>query len=278
MTGTKTRGVLVFSIIVFTVVAALAFPFADVHAAPTTITAYESQYPVIIVNAYQPSQWRDTPTLNETTSGMTFAAKQNGTGWFFLMIWNQSSYCSDLYCFGGIELGHLNNSQPMGSHSTPTIMILASRSFNGKVDEFVSTGEATPTSVEQDGYKTQSTCGLSFTNNQYVVQCYRPFKLTNASPYDFPTLGTGSIIEIGFAVGEFSAPGKHLATDMSIYQLTFSNQTYGGTSTGSSSTSASTTSTTSSPPTTATPSVLDYSAELATIVAGFLVIVFIAMW
>jgi hypothetical protein len=217
--------------------------------APTTITAYQSQFAVNVKGAYQPSQWGDTPIISEPTSGMTFAVKQNGTGWLFLMMWKQSSsslYCSDQYCFGGIELGHLNNSQPMGSPTTPTMMILGSTSFSSGVDEFIATGEATPVSVESEGYATQSVCGLALAGGTYTAQCYRPFKLSNASPYDFPTLGVGSTIELGFAVGEFSDPGLHAATDMSTYVLTFSGQTYTASSTSSTSSSSSSQSSSSS--------------------------------
>ncbi len=224
----------------------LAGPLQMVSAQPTTITAYKSQIPVNVSSPYQPSQWTDTPSFTEPTSGMTFAVKQNGTGWLFLMIWQQSSvYCYDEYCFGGIELGHMNNTQPMGSPTTPTIMILVSTAFKGGVDEFIATGEQTPVSVESEGYKTQSTCGLTTSGSTYTAVCYRPFKLDDASPYDFPTLGVGSTVEIGFAVGEFSAPGDHSATDMSTYALTFSNQTYGAAVSSSSTASSSMTSSTS---------------------------------
>jgi hypothetical protein len=167
------------------------------------------------------------PLISETYSGMIVAFKQNGTGLLFLLMWNQSStYCFDKYCFGGIELGHLNNTAEMGSPSTPTIMILVSPAFNRSVDEFILTGEQTPETVESAGYKTQSTCNLGTSGSEYTAECYRPFSLSDASPSDFPNLGVGSTIEIGFAVGEFSKPGTHMATDMSTYTLTISGQTY----------------------------------------------------
>lgn len=271
-------------------------PSARVDAAPTTITVYKSQYPVDVSGAYQPSQWADTPTITDPTSGMTFAVKQNGTGWLFLMVWNQSqAYCYDAGCFGGIELANLSNSFAMGSPSSPTIMILTSTSFKGSVDEFVSKGEQTPSTVESLGYRTQSVCGLNVSGGQYTAQCYRPFTLTDASPYDFPTLGPGSTIEIGFAVGEFTSPGDHAATDMTAYVLTFSNQTYTpsvsssttsvsqsasanstSVTTVASTSSSTTASTTISPP--AGPNVLYYALELATIVVGFSLIILIVLW
>ena len=105
-------------------VLAFILPVQNVSAQPTTITAYKSQYAVNVNSAYQPSQWTDTSTINVAAAGMTFAAKQNGTGWLFLMTWQQSKiYCTDEYCFGGIELGYLNNTQPMGGSTTPTVMI-----------------------------------------------------------------------------------------------------------------------------------------------------------
>lgn len=274
----------------------------EVHAQPaTTITAYQAQIPVNVKAPYNPSDWTDTMTFTEPTSGMTFAAKQNGTGWLFLMKWGTSiPYCQDQSCFGGIELGHLNNTSPMGSPSTITIMILASQSFTGGVDEFISQGEETPSPVESYGYATQSVCGLAFASNEYTVQCYRPFVLANASPYDFPNLGVGSTIEIGFAVGEFSNPGDHAASDMSTYLLTFSDQTYTAPSTSTStsiststssstasssstsSTASSTTSTTSSTSTKSTttsaaPSAATYEEELAVIVVGYSVLIIVVL-
>jgi hypothetical protein len=105
-------------------------------------------------------------------------------------------------------------------------MILVSPSFNGSVDEFISKGEVTPTPVEQDGYKTQTTCGLVYANGQYTAECYRPFKLADASPYDFPNLGVGSNIEVGFAVGLFTQPGDHVALGPSTQHLSITNQTF----------------------------------------------------
>ncbi len=208
--------------------------------AQTTITAYQATIPVNVNQAYSPSQWSDTPQIYEPDSQMTVAFKQNGTGLLFLMRWATSTVCTDSACFGGIEFGHLNNTQPMGSSTTPTIMILASTSFKGNVDEFISEGEETPESVEAAGYTTQSVCGLTLAGNQYTVECYRPFALHNASPYDFD-LAVGSTVEIGFSVGEFTNPGEHNASDMSTYVLTISNQTYTAPSTTSSSSTPSTT-------------------------------------
>ena len=214
--------------------------------APTTVTAYKSSIAVNVKGTYSASQWTDTAMLTDPTSGITFAVKQNGTGWLFLLIWKQSSfYCNDTNCFGGIELGYPNNTQVMGGPTTPTIMILSSPSFKGGVDEFVSAGEQTPSTVESLGYKTQSVCGLTVASGVYTAECYRPFTLSGASPYDFPKLGVGSSIELGFAVGEFNNPGDHAATDMSTYVLTFSASTYSGTTTSSSSTTSSSTTTSS---------------------------------
>ena len=74
--------------------------------------------------------------------------------------------------------------------------------------------------MESQGYRTQSTCSLALSGTTYTGQCFRPLKLDNSSPYDpFPALVAGSSIEIGFAVGEFSSPGQHAATDMNTYVL-----------------------------------------------------------
>ncbi len=242
MTRAKFGGVLAALIAI--VILTMAFNVGTAAGAPTTITAYKSTIAVNVKSPYQASQWTDTQTFDEPNSGMTFAVKYNSTGWLFLMQWKQSAnVCTDQYCFGGIELGNLTNTQPMGSLTTPTIMILASTSFTGGIDEFVSTGEMTPTSVQSSGYSVQTTCGTASSGTQYTAVCYRPFKLTNASPHDFPTLGVGSTIEIGFALGEFSNPGDHYASDMSTYVLTFSASTY--TSTTSTTSTASSTSSTS---------------------------------
>lgn len=179
---------------------------------------------------------------------MNVAFKHNSTGLFILMQWSQNpSTCTDQYCYGGIEFGYLNNTGPMGDTATPTVMLLLSTSFTGGYDEFISKAEATPTSVESDGYKTQSTCALKLSGTSYTAECYRPFTLSNASPYDpFPGLVAGSPLEVAFAVGEFDAPGDHAASDMSTYVLTLSNQTFSATSTSSSSTSSQSSATISS--------------------------------
>jgi hypothetical protein len=114
----------------------------------------------------------------------------------------------------------------MGTADTPTIMILASSSFKGNVQEFISTGDAAPLPVEANGYKTQTVCALNLVGETYTAECYRPFTLSNPSPYDF-NLTVGTTVEIGFAVGDCaSQSGNHLATDMLTYTLTFSSQTY----------------------------------------------------
>ena len=209
--------------------------------ATTSIIAYKAQIPVTINGAISPSQWSDTPQITEPTSGITYAFKQNGTGLLFLLEWQQSStYCYDKWCFGGIEISNQSNYGEMGSASTPTVMILLSQGFQKGYDEFISMGDTTPTPVEQDGYATQSVCALNVTNGSYAAECYRPFHLVNASPYDpFTVLVSGSPIEIAFAVGEFSSPGLHQATDMSTYTLTLSNQTYSAPATTSTSTATS---------------------------------------
>lgn len=221
-------------------------------AQPTALTAYKAQTPVTLDGVVSPGEWTDTPSFYEPVSQMTVAFKQNGTGLLFLMQWAKSGPCVDQACFGGVEFGFLNNTGAMGSPTTPTLMVLASPSFTGNVDEFISTGELTPETVEAAGYSTQSVCGLGFANGNYTAECYRPFALHNAWPDDpFPSLAAGNTIEVGFAVGEFTSPGDHDATDMSSYTLTLSNQTYSPPSTTSSSTSittsevSSTTSTTS---------------------------------
>ena len=116
-------------------------------------------------------------------------------------------------------------------------MILASQSFSGNIDEFVSTGPFTPATVESQGYSTQSTCGLTLSGTSYTATCYRPFATSNASPGDVK-LAVGSTVELGFAVGEFNHPGVHAATTMQSYVLSISSQQ----------TSGSTSSTTITPP------------------------------
>jgi hypothetical protein len=256
-------------------------------SAATTVTVYQSQHPVTLDGVIQPGEWSDTPLVTDPTSDLTYAFKQNGTGLLFLMQWSESIACPT--CFAGIELGHPNNTAAMGSPSTPTMMILASPSFKGNVDDFVSTGEFTPTPVEQDGYATQTTCGLTYTGGVYTAECYRPFKLSDASPYDF-NFSVGSTAELGFAVGVFTQPGDHLATDMSTYELSITNQTYTSTSTTSSqsagptSSSASTTSATSTVGssasnvvTTAPTAASTYAEELLVMAVGFSVLILVAL-
>jgi len=254
-------------------------------SAVTTVPVYQSQHPVTLDGLIQPGEWSDTPIVTDTSSGFTYAFKQNGTGLLFLMQWSESIACPT--CFGGIELGHQNNKAVMGSPSTPTIMILASPSFKGNVDDFVSTGEFTPIPVEQDGYTTQTTCGLDYAGGGvYTAEGYRPFKLNNASPYDF-NFTLGSTAELGFAVGVFTQPGDHLATDMSTYVLSITNQTYSSTSTTSTaptSSSASTNSTTSTAGSTASAIVTTspttastYAEELLVVAIGFSVLILVTL-
>ena len=187
----------------------------------STFTAYKSQLAVNVKAAYVASQWSDTVTTTEPTSGMTVAFKQNTTGLIFLMQWSTSNDCSNAACYGGIELGPSTNTAPMGSTGTPTTMILASSSFPGSVNEFISTGTFTPPSVTASGYAVQTTCGLTVTGTTYTAICYRPFSGANASPAEV-TLAVGSTLELGFAVGEFNQPGTHAATDMQSYTLLIS--------------------------------------------------------
>jgi len=193
-----------------------------------TIPAYKAQYPVSLDGMVQPGEWNDTPTISISIAGIAAAFKQNGTGLLFLLEWNASSiFCYDQACFGGVEFGNVNNTGAMGTGTTPTIMLLLSQSFKGGYDEFISTAESTPSPVEASGYATQSTCGFTVSNGVYTAECYRPFHLARASPSDpFYSLAAGSPIELGFALGEFSQPGLHEATDMSTYLLSLSNQTY----------------------------------------------------
>ena len=270
----------------------------------TVITATSAQIPVNIGAAYSPSEWTDTQMITISTVGMTVGFKFNSTGLLFLMQWaNGGLDCSSQSCFGGIELGFLNNTAVMGSALTPTIMVLASPSFKGNYDEFISAGASTPSTVESHSYKSQSTCSLGLSGSTYTAQCYRPFKLNGASPYDpFPSLIAGSSIEIGFAVGAFANPGQHAATNMNSYTLVLgpaasttsttttssSSATGSSASTGSSqsttsTTSTTTTSTTSQTSTTSTqttpagPNVSSYWEELAIVVIGFSVFLLIVM-
>lgn len=207
--------------------------------AVTTVTAYQSQHSVSLDGVVQPGEWNDTPWLKDPTSTITVAFKQNGTGLLILMIWQEPSQCTT--CYAALELGNLSNTGHMGSPTTPTIMIIVSPSYKGYVDEAISTGESTPIPVEQYGYRTQSVAGLGYADGMYTAEIYRPFKLVNASPYDF-NLTVGSTIELGLALGDFSIPGSHQATDMSTYVLTISDQVY--TPSTTSTTSATTTSAT----------------------------------
>ena len=223
--------------------------------AAQTITAYRAQYHVSLDGIVQAGEWSDTPMISISGAGMAVAFKQNGTGLLFLLEWNASSiFCYDQNCFGGIELGDLNNTGVMGTGTTPTIMPLLSQSFKKGYDEFISTTEGVPSPVESSGYATQSTCGFTVSNGHYTAECYRPFHLTRASPSDpFYNLAAGSPIEIGFAVGEFSVPGLHEATDMSSYLLSLSNQTYTPPPVTTTSTSSQSGTTTTHPKTPATP-------------------------
>jgi hypothetical protein len=269
----------------------------------TVITATSAQIPVNIGAAYSPSEWTDTQMITIPNVAMTVGFKYNSTGLLFVMQWaNGGLMCSSQSCFGGIELGFLNNTAEMGSALTPTIMVLASPSFKGSYDEFISAGATTPSTVESDGYKTQSTCSLALSGTTYTAQCYRPFKLNGASPHDpFPSLVAGSSIELGFAVGNFAIPGQHAATTMASYVLvlgpaasTTSTTTSSSSGTGSSasttgtqssSSTTSTTSTTSQTSTTSSggqttpsgPSVSNYWEELAIVVIGFSVFLLIVM-
>jgi hypothetical protein len=258
----------------------------------TVITATSSQTPVKIDGIVAPGEWNDTQTTTVATAGMTVAFKYNATGLLFLMQWtNGSAVCNNQYCFGGIELGFLNNTGVMGSTLTPTIMILLSPSFKGGYDEFISQAAATPSTVESQGYKTQSRCVLALSGTTYTGECYRPFKLSNASPYDpFPTLVAGSSVEIGFAVGNFAAPGQHDATNMNSYvlllgpaatstassttQTTASINATSASSTTTTQITATTTSKTSS--SSATPATI-YAEEIVVIAVGFSAIVFVVL-
>src|SRR5271169_5725821 len=92
------------SLVAFAVLALCLLIGGAVHnaaAAPTTITAFKSQLPVKIDGVADiDDEWRDTPMVTDQTSGITFGAKENGTGLLFLMQWNQSAtYCADSSCF-----------------------------------------------------------------------------------------------------------------------------------------------------------------------------------
>ncbi len=251
-TRSRDGGYLEFVVPVAVILLFLFASIGSVHSATavTTITAYKAQYPVKLNGVVEPGEWNDTPQLFEPYSRMTVAFKQNGTGLLFLIEWTESAVCTNQACFAGIELGHLNNTGEMGSPTTPTIMALVSPSFKGNVTDFISTADQTPTPVESYGYRTQSVCGLTLVGQSYTAECYRPFALRDASPYDF-NLTVGSTVEIGFAVGEYTIPGEHDASDMLTYVLSISNQTWTAPQTTSVSTgvsqSATTTQSTSLP-------------------------------
>lgn len=286
-TRSTARGALLVLPIALLLLAILSTSHVEQASAAETLTAYQAQVPVKLDGIVSPGEWNDAQTTNITAAGMDVAFKHNSTGLLILLQWNQSpSACSDQYCYGGIEFGYLNNTGPMGATANPTVMLLLSPSFTGSHDEFISRAEATPTTVESDGYQTQSTCALKLSGTTYTAECYRPFKLSDASPYDpFPSLVAGSPIEIAFAVGEFNQPGLHAATDMSTYVLVLSSQTYTTTtsqaaasSTASASVGTSSTFTTVSSATpSAAPGAATYAEELGVIVMGFTVLLLIAL-
>ena len=76
----------------------------SVSASPTTITAYQAQLPVKLDGIVGALEWNDTTMITDSTSGITFAAKDNSTGWMFLMQWpSTSSDCKNSDCFAGIR-------------------------------------------------------------------------------------------------------------------------------------------------------------------------------
>lgn len=271
--------------IVLALVAILFVASIQRASAVTTLTAYQAIEPVSVDGVVSPGEWNDTPIINITAAGMGVAFERNSTGLLMLMQWQKGSECTDQYCFGGIEFGNLNNSGVMGDTSTPTVMLLLSPSFNGSYDEFISKAEATPVSVESDGYRTQSSCALKLSGSTYTAECYRPFKLTDASPYDpFPALVGGSPIEVAFAVGEFDNPGFHAATDMSTYVLALSGQAYTATSTSSASSTGSSSSLVTQSSTTtgissssAASDASVYAEEILVLSVGFTVLILVIL-
>jgi len=266
--------------------AVLSTASIDRASAVETIIAYQAQTPVKLDGVVSPGEWSDAQVTNVSAAGMDVAFKHNSTGLFILLQWDQSpSTCTDQYCYGGIEFGNLNNSGVMGATATPTVMLLLSPSFKGGYDEFISKAEATPTSAESDGYRTQSTCALMLSGTTYSAECYRPFNLSDASPYDpFPSFVAGSPMEVAFAVGEFDAPGLHAATDMSSYVLTLSDQPYAAASTSSASSTSTASSASSSGSVSTSTSISSaatsaptYAEELLVISIGFTVLVLVAL-
>lgn len=247
-------------------------PVQWANAQPATaITATPAQIPVNLSAPFSASEWSDTQMLTISAAGMTVAFKYNATGLLFLLQWsNGTPDCNDQYCFGGIELGFLNNTGVMGTQLTPSTMVLLSPSFNRTVDEFISEGATTPSTVESQNYKTQSTCSLTLSGTTYNGECYRPFKLVDASPHDpFLSLVGGSPIEIAFAVGTFNKPGQHTATNMLSYTLSLQPS-----SILSSTSSATSTSSRTSP--SVAPATF-YAEELLVIVVGFTALVFVVL-
>src|SRR5208282_2812905 len=128
-------------IVLFVLLSVAPIQQASAQAA-TVITVTSAQVPVNISAAFSPSEWSDTQMITVPTGGMTVAFKYNSTGLLFLMQWsNGTADCHNQSCFGGIELGFLNNTFVMGSALSPTIMVLLSPSFKGGYDEFISHGE-----------------------------------------------------------------------------------------------------------------------------------------
>ncbi len=134
-------------------------PMQQARADSTDITVPSSTVPVKIDGIIEPGEWNDSQTVTIPTVGLTADFKYNATGLLFLLQWTSGSPdCSSQSCFGGIELGFLNNTAEMGSALTPTVMVLLSPSFKGGSDEFISHGDSTPSTVESLGYKSQSIC------------------------------------------------------------------------------------------------------------------------
>lgn len=216
-----------FVVLLLALVLLLASGSIHSASAATTLTVYQSQHSVTLDGVVQPGESTDTSPFAEPISGLTVGFKQNGTGLLILMTWQESAQCNT--CYAAIEFGAPSENN-MGSSSSPYVMILVSQSFKGYVREAIAIGQQAPTYVDQYGYRTQSVAGLSYSKGTYTAELYRPFALSGASPYD-QNLTLSSTIGIGFAVGDFSAPGTHTATDMSTYTLTITSQTYAQTTT-----------------------------------------------
>jgi len=248
-----------------TLIALLFLSSLPAHAQTTRwypLTAFRSEHDTSLDGVVQPGEWNDTLLFYDHFSTLMVAFKQNTTGLLSLVTWSEPSPCNG--CYAALEFGYLNNTGYTGTAQTPITEVILSPSLKGNVDEAISTGGST-SYVEEQGYRTQSVCGLNYDAGRYTAECYRPFDLVNPSPQDL-RFTLGSTVELGLATGNFSSPGSQLATDMSTYVLIVSNETY-----------LSETTTMVVTTTTRAPIPLYHDIEVAVLIVGLLVLAGLAI-